>query len=149
MENPAAPYRSSNAQKGVPDSALILYDGVCHLCQGFVRFILRRDRGKKFRFGFIQSAAGQEIIRAYPSLTDGLNTVVLIEGTRVFTRSAAALRVVRKLTGGWPLLYAFIVIPPFLRDALYDVVARHRYRWFGRSPQCLMPSPEHTDRFID
>jgi predicted DCC family thiol-disulfide oxidoreductase YuxK len=149
MENLAAPCRSSNAQKEVPDSALILYDGVCHLCQGFVTFIIQRDPGKKFRFGFLQSAAGQEIIRAHPSLAGGLNTVVLIEGTRVFTRSSAALRIARRLNGGWPLMYAFMVIPPFLRDALYDVVARHRYRWFGRSQECRLPSPADSDRFID
>lgn len=148
MENPAAPYRFSNAQKGVPDSALILYDGVCHLCQGFVAFIIRRDPGKRFRFGFLQSAAGQELIRAYPS-SGRLNSVVLIEGTRVFTRSTAALRIARRLTGGWSLFYVFIVIPPFLRDALYDSVARNRYRWFGRSQECRLLTPEDSDRFID
>jgi predicted DCC family thiol-disulfide oxidoreductase YuxK len=133
----------------MPESALILYDGVCHLCQGFVHFIIQRDPKKRFRFGFLQSESGREKLRSYPSLKSGLDTVVLIEEDRVYTRSTAALRIARRLTGGWPLFYLFIIIPPLIRDAAYNVVAKHRYRWFGRGDQCQVPSPELSDRFID
>lgn len=133
----------------MPDHALILYDGVCHLCQGSVRFIIRRDPKKRFRFGFIQSPAGQAQLRAFPSVSEGLDSVVLIEDGRIYTQSTAALRIARRLTGGWPLLYAFILMPSVLRDAVYNVIARRRYRWFGQSSECALPSPEHNDRFID
>lgn len=149
MANRAVPSHFTNAQKVVPDKALILYDGVCHLCQGTVRFIIRRDPQKRFRFGYIQSPASQAQLRAFPPVAEGLDSVVLIEGGRVYTRSAAALRIARHLSGGWPLLYAFILLPPIIRDGVYDFIARHRYRWFGQSNECSLPSPEHTDRFID
>lgn len=133
----------------MPESAIILYDGVCHLCQGFVHFIIRRDPQKKFRFGFLQSAAGQDRLRAFPHLSNGLNTVVLIERGRVYTKSSAALRIARRLTGAWPLAYGLIFVPPILRDAVYNVIARHRYRWFGKSDACVLPSPDTQDRFLD
>ncbi|MBL7851753.1 MAG: DUF393 domain-containing protein [Cyclobacteriaceae bacterium] len=149
MANRAAQFPSSNARNLVAEPALILYDGVCHLCQGFVRFIIKRDPHRKFRFGFLQSPAGQDRLRAFPDLTPGIDTVVLIEGNRAYTRSTAALRIARQLSGGWPLFYAFVIVPPFIRDKVYDVVARYRYRWFGRSDACERPAEEVGDRFMD
>lgn len=149
MGSRAVRYPFSNDRREVPEPAIILYDGVCHLCQGFVGFIIKRDPKKRFRFGFIQSAASQEKLRAFPTVPGGLNSVILLEGGRVFTKSSAALRIARRLEGGWPIFYVFILVPPFLRDAVYDFIARHRYRWFGRSPQCQVPAPEIGDRFLD
>lgn len=131
------------------DKSLVLYDGVCHLCNGFVRFIIKRDPGKHFQFGYLQSAESQEKLGTFPHLAKGIETVVLLEGGLVYTRSAAALRIARKLKGAWPLFYVFIVVPGFIRDAVYNFVGRHRYRLFGKSDQCMLPPEGDRDRFID
>jgi predicted DCC family thiol-disulfide oxidoreductase YuxK len=131
-------------------TATILFDGVCNLCNGLVQFVIERDPAARFRFGALQSEAAQRLLasvgRSSPPTPE---TFVLLEDNRVFTRSTAALRIVRRLPFPWPLAYGFIVIPRALRDAIYDWVARHRYRWFGRLDQCLMPTPERRRRFID
>ena len=129
--------------------ALILYDGVCHLCNGFVRFIINRDKEKKFQFGHLQSPEGQRYVREYPQLLEQMKTVVLVEHETIYTRSTAALRITKHLGGIWSLTYGLIIVPAFVRDAVYDLVSRHRYRLFGRTDQCLVPSPDIRDRFID
>lgn len=131
------------------DSSLVIYDGVCHLCNGFVRFIIKRDHKKRFQFGYLQSPANQSRLKSFPQIANELDSVVLLEEGRAFTRSTAALRIVKHLGGGWPLFYAFIVVPSFLRDAVYNLISRYRYRLFGKSDRCILPSPEHQDRFMD
>lgn len=148
MVNLAARSRSTNGPRQV-DKSLVLYDGVCHLCNGFVHFILRRDAQKHFQFGYLQSAEGQRILGSLPTVPEGLDTVVLIENGKVSTRSTAALRIARRLDRGWPLCYGFIIVPRFLRDVVYNLVSKHRYRFFGRSEQCLLPSQDYKERFID
>ena len=126
----------------------ILFDGVCNLCNGFVQFVIARDPSSRFRFAALQSAAAAHLLAsngAPPSLQD---SVVLVEGSRVFTRSTAALRIVRWLRFPWPLAYAFVVIPRPIRDGVYDLVARRRYRWFGRRDACMVPTPELRARFL-
>jgi predicted DCC family thiol-disulfide oxidoreductase YuxK len=114
-----------------------------------VQFVIERDPAARFQFGALQSEVSQRLLAAAgywsPETPD---TVVLLEDGRVFTRSTAALRVVRRLSFPWPLAYAFILIPRPLRDAIYDVVAHRRYRWFGRRAQCMMPTPERQQRFL-
>jgi len=129
--------------------AIILFDGVCNLCNGFVQFLLPRDRHGKFRFGSLQSESARQLLKDSGLNPATLSTVVLVEGSQVYTESTAVLRIVRKLGAGWPLLFAFIVIPPFLRNAIYRFIAGHRYRLFGKREQCMLPSPEWQDRFID
>lgn len=148
MVNLAAPFRSTNEPSQV-DKSLVLYDGVCHLCNGFVRFVMRRDSQKQFQFGYLQSAEGQRILHSFPPIAEPPDTVVLIENGQLFTRSTAALRIARRLDGGWPLSYIFITIPRFLRDAVYNFISKHRYKYFGRSEQCLLPPPDYKERFID
>jgi len=131
------------------DKPLVLYDGVCHLCNGSVRFIIRRDPAKQFQFGQLQSASGRSRLEGFPTTGESMNTLVLLEAGKIYTKSTAVLRIARRLSGGWPLFYAFIVMPPFMRDTLYNVVSRYRYRWFGRSEKCMLPSQADMDRFID
>lgn len=130
-------------------SSVVLFDGHCNLCCGTVVFILRRDPGGRFRFASLQSHAGQNLLRRAGYPPDTLETVVLIENERAFDRSTAALRIARRLGSAWPLLYAFILIPRPLRDAVYAWVARHRYRWFGRRDQCLVPTGDMAGRFLE
>ena len=128
---------------------MILFDGVCNLCNGFVTFVIARDPAGRFQFGPLQSPAAQRLLGSIDSHDASLDSVVLVENGRVWTRSAAALRIARGLSFPWPLAYVFIVIPRPLRDWIYNLVARNRYRWFGKRDVCMVPTPELRARFID
>jgi predicted DCC family thiol-disulfide oxidoreductase YuxK len=131
---------------------VILFDGVCNLCSSSVRFIVERDPAAHFRFASIQSEVGQKLMREHglaPAVAGSDPTsIVLVADGRAFERSAAALRIARRLRFPWLLLYGFVVVPRFLRDAVYDFVARHRYRWFGKQDACMVPTPELRERFL-
>jgi len=136
---------SANKNQG----AVILFDGVCNLCNGSVNFIIDRDKEAYFKFASLQSAEGTELLASHQLPADKLDSIVLVEGARYYQRSTAALRIARKLRGLWPLLYAFIIIPPFIRNLVYDFIAKNRYRWFGRADSCRMPTPELKNRFLE
>jgi predicted DCC family thiol-disulfide oxidoreductase YuxK len=127
---------------------ILLFDGVCNLCNASVQFVLKRDRQGQFRFASLQSEAAQELLRQFPEAPAGINTVVLIENGQLYTKSDAALRAAKRLPGPWPLLYGFILLPRPLRNLVYDWIARNRYRWFGKEDQCMLPRPEWKDRFL-
>ncbi len=137
----------SNSQIGV-EERIILFDGVCNLCNSSVNFVIDRDTQQYFKFASLQSEFGQQQVKRIGGDPSQLNSIVLIEGDRFYRKSTAALRIARKLTGGWPLLYAFIVIPPFVRDVVYDFIAKNRYRWFGKEATCRIPTPELSHRFL-
>lgn len=118
-----------------PVERVVLFDGVCNLCNGLVQFIIRRDPHARFKFAPMTSFAD--------------DTMVLVEHGRRFVRSDAVLRIARQLRAPWPLLFVFIVVPRPLRDWAYDVVARRRYRWFGRRETCMVPTPELGARFLE
>lgn len=129
---------------------VVLFDGVCNLCNGAVQFIVDRDPAARFHFASLQSQRAAELLRAHgrePPEGDP-ESVLLLEDGRVYERSTAALRIARRLSGGWPLFYAFLIVPRFLRDAVYSLIARYRYRWFGKSEQCRVPTPELRARFL-
>ena len=128
--------------------AVVLFDGVCNLCNASVRFIIARDPHGRFRFAPLTSQAATTLLRSAPVSATLSDSVVLIEEGRVFTRSDAALRIAKHLAFPWPLAYALVVLPRFLRDRVYDLVARHRYRWFGRREACMVPARELRDRFL-
>ncbi|TKH44184.1 thiol-disulfide oxidoreductase DCC family protein [Paenibacillus sp. FSL R10-2782] len=132
------------------DYLIVLVDGVCHFCQGAARFIIKRDPKGTFHFGSLQSEQGQKLLRAGGLSTDKLDTFVLIEGGMYYTRSTAALRIARRLRFPYPLAYVFILVPRFIRNAVYSWVARNRYRWFGKDEedQCQIPPPEMRQRFF-
>jgi predicted DCC family thiol-disulfide oxidoreductase YuxK len=127
--------------------AVVLFDGVCNLCNGLVRFVVKRDPDGRFKFAALSSDAAARALSRFDTgpLPDSL---VLIEDGNVFTRSDAALRIARRLGFPWQLAYALVVVPKFLRDWVYDLVARHRYRWFGRREACVVPTPTIRDRFL-
>lgn len=129
--------------------AVILFDGVCNLCNGFVNFVFDRDPEGHFKVGSLQSDAATRHLAPFDEDPEALDTVVLIENGRVYTRSTAALRILRHLSPPWPLLYVFLVVPRPLRDWVYDAIATHRYDWFGKRDQCRVPTPELQDRFIE
>ncbi len=128
--------------------AVVLIDGVCNLCQGLVRFIIPRDPTGRIKFASLQSDKGRELLLAAGLEADRLDTVVLLENGRVYTESSAVLRIASRLRFPWPAAYAFVIVPRPLRNMLYRVVARNRYRWFGRDEACLLPSPDIKSRFL-
>ena len=129
-------------------SRTILFDGVCNLCNGFVRFVVRRDPAAGFRFAALQSPAAAALLREAGVASPLPDSVILVEDGRVYLRSGAALRIARGLRFPWPLAYAAIVVPRFIRDRVYDAVAARRYRWFGRRDVCMVPTPELQKRFL-
>ncbi|MET0287149.1 MAG: DCC1-like thiol-disulfide oxidoreductase family protein [Polyangiales bacterium] len=127
--------------------SLLLFDGVCNVCNAAVLFIVDRDPKAHFQFASLQSELGERTLREHGLPLD-LNTVVLIEGGKAYTRSSAALRVARGLRWPWPLLFALMVIPRALRDAAYLAFASRRYALFGKSEQCRIPTPELRSRML-
>jgi predicted DCC family thiol-disulfide oxidoreductase YuxK len=129
-------------------SATILFDGVCNLCNGFVQFVIRRDPDGRFRFAALQSTAAQALLGDAGVIAPLPDSMVLVQDGRIHTRSGAALRILRGLRFPWPLLYALVAVPAFIRDRVYDFVAARRYRWFGRRDVCLLPTPDVQKRFL-
>lgn len=130
------------------DGPVIFFDGVCNLCNGAVRFVLRHDRRARFRFASLQSPAARRLLAPAGIDPLDLDSMVLLENGHVHVRSAAALRMVRGLGGVWTLATVFLCVPPPVRDAVYRFIARRRYRWFGRRDACLAPTPETRARFL-
>ncbi len=129
-------------------SATILFDGVCNFCNSSVNYVIARDPDGYFKFAALQSEAGERLTREHGIDTANVDSVVLIEDGRSYVRSAAALRVAKKLGFPVALLYAFIIIPRPIRDLLYDAFAKRRYKFFGERDACMMPTPEIRARFL-
>ena len=131
------------------DTPVLLFDGVCNLCAGSVQFIIKRDPSAQIHFASLQSEKGKEVLRAFHLPENQLKSLVFVEKGKAYTRSTGALRVSRYLSYAWPLLYIFIVIPAFIRNAVYDWVGKNRYRWFGEKTACWIPTPDLKKRFLD
>ena len=117
-------------------SPLILYDGVCNLCNHSIRFVVKNDKKGVFKIASLQSEIGQQILAKHHLDEKSFSSFILVDKGKVYFKSTAALKVVKKLNGLVKLFYIFIIIPPFIRNFIYDTVARNRYKWFGRSDVC-------------
>lgn len=129
--------------------SVILFDGVCNLCNGAVNFIIDRDPKGHFHFTALQQEAGRQILKSFGLDPEKLNTIILYENGELYEKSTAALRIARHLSGLWPACYAFIIVPRFIRDAVYNWIAKNRYKWFGKRETCRMPEPGVKERFLD
>lgn len=127
---------------------IILFDGICNFCNAAVNFTIKKDKKKQIKFAAFQSEAGRKILLQYGLPADDLRSFIFIEHGKVYTRSTAALRVCKYLNGAWPLCYALLIIPGFIRNAAYDLIARNRYKWFGAKENCMMPTPDIKARFL-
>ena len=127
---------------------VIVFDGVCNFCNAFVNLVLDRDSDGLFKFGTLQSPPAKEILRHFQLSTDDYETFLLIEQGKLFTKSTAALKILRKLGIPWSLFGVLMIIPRQIRDPFYDFVARHRYQWMGKSDSCRIPSPKERAKFI-
>lgn len=121
---------------------------MCNLCNRFVQCVIRSDRKDVFRFGSLQSEKAQQILKRFESKPLNLTTVVLLDDETIVTESDAVLKIAKKLSGIWNLVYLFIVVPKFIRDTVYRFVSRYRYHIFGRRDACMIPTPELLDKFI-
>jgi predicted DCC family thiol-disulfide oxidoreductase YuxK len=130
------------------EHAILLFDGECNLCNHAVQFVIPRDPRDYYRFAALQSEAGKQILKQYQLSPTEMNTVILIQNGKLYTKSSAALKLARNLNRLWPLVYLLIIIPSFLRDPVYDWIARNRYKWFGRREFCIMPTPEMKSKFL-
>ncbi len=124
---------------------IILFDGICNFCDASVQFIMKRDNGA-FKFASLQSDIGQELVTRHK--LQGIDSLVLIEEDKAYTKSTAALRIAKRLKGLWSVLYIGIIIPKPLRDPLYDLFAKNRYRLFGKKEACMLPTKEERARFL-
>jgi predicted DCC family thiol-disulfide oxidoreductase YuxK len=131
------------------DSPVILFDGVCNLCNTAVQFVIERDPTAIFRFAALQSDFGQAILAKNAVNTEGGDTMILVENGQVYDRSTAALRVAKRLSGGIQLLSIFLIVPKPIRDFFYKIIARNRYRWFGKQETCWLPTKELKARFLN
>jgi predicted DCC family thiol-disulfide oxidoreductase YuxK len=127
---------------------IVLFDGVCNLCNSSVQFIIKKDKKKQFRFASLQGNFGQEFLKKNSLPADNFNSFILLEDEKVYSRSTGALRMLKHLGGAWSILYGFIILPKFIRDGVYNWVARNRYKWFGKQDVCMIPTPELKERFL-
>ncbi|MEN8817506.1 MAG: thiol-disulfide oxidoreductase DCC family protein [Nonlabens sp.] len=127
---------------------IVLFDGVCNLCNGAILFIIKRDKKDRFRFAAIESEIGQKLLDKHGIDPNKIDSIVLVSGDTAFAKAEAALRISKHLSGLWPLLYSLIIVPKFLANVVYDFIARNRYKWFGKKESCMIPTPELKSKFL-
>lgn len=126
--------------------AVILFDGVCNFCNSSINLVIRNDKKAYFQFAPLQGEIAQQLVgnRILPTP----ESVILLEDGKIYEKSTAALRIAKKLDGLWPLVYILHIIPKFVRDPIYDLIARNRYKWFGKKETCMIPGPDIINRFL-
>jgi len=129
---------------------VVFFDGECNLCNGIVQFLIRHDKKKQLLFAPLQSIVGKKAVDylSYIGNNNPADSIILFYNGAYFTKSSAALHIAKLLSGAWSLFYAGIILPRFVRDGIYDLVARNRYKWFGKRTECMIPTPELKERFI-
>lgn len=127
---------------------IILFDGICNLCNGAVQFVIRHDPDEIFLFASLQSEAGQQLLKQYNLPSTDFGSFILIQDNKIYTKSSGALKVAKQIKGAWSCLSIFTIVPKFIRDAVYTSIAKNRYRWFGKKDSCIIPTPELKARFL-
>jgi predicted DCC family thiol-disulfide oxidoreductase YuxK len=140
---------TTNPLSAYPSSLIILFDGVCTLCSGSVQFIIKRDKTRKFKFASLQSFFAREQLLKFNLDHTTFRSIVLLQDGKALEGSEAILEIVRHLSGAWPLLYAFKIVPKFIREGVYKLIANNRYQLFGKRESCMIPTPELRDRFVE
>lgn len=131
-----------------PEKHIVFFDGHCNLCSNSVRFIIKRDKKKRFIFASLQSDAARAHLLQFDPKNKINDSIILLEGGKQYEKSTAVLRIARELSPPWPVFYALKIIPVSLRDVLYDWIAANRYTWFGKRAQCLLKLPQYKERFL-
>ncbi|MDD5361968.1 MAG: thiol-disulfide oxidoreductase DCC family protein [Ignavibacteria bacterium] len=136
----------------LPDNkihGIVLFDGVCNFCNSSVNLIIKHDKNDYFRFASLQSEFGRNCLKKFNLPEDNLSTLILVEGSKHYLRSSGALRIAKQLSYPINLSFALIIIPPFIRNFLYTIIANNRYKWFGKRETCRIPTPEEREKFMD
>ncbi len=133
----------------IPANPIVLFDGVCNLCNSFVQFIIKRDKKKQFLFASLQSSRGQKLLKQHNLPTGFIDSFVLIHNDKAYTKSGGALQVAKLLGGFYSIFHVFIIVPRFIRDAVYNLIGRNRYKWFGKRESCTIPTLELKARFLN
>lgn len=128
--------------------SIILFDGVCNLCNSSVQFVIRHDHNEIFKFASLQSETGKKYLNKFQLSENEFSSFILIENEKVFTKSTAALKVIKKLKGPIKMLYVLIVIPGFLRNIVYNIISTNRYKWFGKGSVCIIPDEKIVSKFL-
>lgn len=128
--------------------SILLFDGLCNLCNGAVNFILKRDKDGKFKFASLQSEIGNKLCKQHNIDTNDVDSIILIKNDKVYIKSAAVLEILKDMPIGWRVLRSGIIVPKTILDYLYDLIAKHRYRIFGKKDECPIPSKDVQDRFL-
>ena len=131
------------------ETGIVLFDGVCNFCNATVRFIIRKERKPELKFASLQSETGQSLLKKYNIEQDKWGSFVLIEDGKAYLRSSAGLRLCGRFKGLWPMMKIFLIVPAFIRDGVYNFISKNRYKWWGKSVSCQIPSPELRNRFIE
>ncbi len=126
---------------------IVLFDGICTFCNASVRFLYYRDPQANLHFANQDSETGRALLARH-GVGEDLDALVLIDGGKVYSRSTAALRMLKYLRFPWPLLTVLLLLPAFIRDPFYDLIARNRYQWFGKLDACPLPPPDFRERFL-
>jgi len=134
--------------KETKNHSIILFDGVCNLCNSSINFVIKRDKNDVFKFGALQEEPGISLLKKYGINTLDTDSIILIENGKAYIKSTAALKVAKKLSAAWPLLYGFIIIPTFIRNWVYNYVAKNRYKWYGKKDSCMIPTPALREKFL-
>jgi len=127
---------------------IILFDGVCNLCNSTVQRVIKNDKNDVFRFTALQSAVGMVMVTEHRIDTARTDSIILVNGDTVSVKSTAALKIAKELSGAYPLLYGFMIVPAVIRNWIYDFIARNRYKWYGRQENCMIPTPELKKKFL-
>ena len=130
------------------DHPVVMFDGVCNYCNAMVNFVIREDKQKVFQFAALQSDKGQELLKQYNLPQQNFNSFVLIDNGKAFTSSTAGLKVINKLPWYWRWGQIFWIVPAFIRDGVYNIIAKNRYKWFGKKEVCMIPTPDVRNRFL-
>lgn len=127
---------------------IVLFDGVCNICNRLVNFIIAKDKNNLFKFASLQSGTADKIIKKFCPEQNKIYSVLLIENEKFYKNSTAILRIFKNISGLWKLFYIFIIVPPFIRDAVYNVIAKKRYLWFGKKDRCMVPDDKIIQKFL-
>ncbi len=127
---------------------IVLFDGVCNLCNHSVQFIIKHDAKKQIKFASLQSVIAKDLLKQHGIIEDDINSIVFLDEKRLYIKSTAALKIAKYLDKGWFLLPLLMIIPQFIRDAVYSLIAKYRYKWFGKQESCLIPSDQQKELFL-
>lgn len=135
-------------QSSEKEFPIVFFDGVCNLCNSTIQLIIKYDKKSIFKFSSLQSNTAKQILNDYELDLNKMPSIVLVQNSKIYTKSTAVLTIFKQLNKFWPLYYLFILIPKFFRDWIYNIIAKNRYKWYGKQKSCWVPSPELNNKFL-